>query len=92
MLNGVDLSNRMENRHFGKKNKTHTGIGIIFSLSVVVMLSFAVLFSSITNPAAIAQGGNATITPPTQATDTFSANGVLINLLHKLILVEHLLF
>jgi hypothetical protein len=72
----------MENRRFGKKNKTQTTvIGIIFSLSVVVMLSCAVLFSSITIPAAIAQGGNATITPPTQATDTFSANGVITGVL-----------
>jgi hypothetical protein len=57
-----------------------TGFGIGFAFTVVVLLSLALLASS-TNPLAIAQSGNATITPPTKATDTFSAKGLITGFL-----------
>jgi hypothetical protein len=71
----------MENLHFVKNIEARMiGFGIVFTLTVVVLLSLALLSGS-TSPLAIAQSGNATITPPTKATDTFSANGIITGFL-----------
>jgi hypothetical protein len=75
-----NITNYMQN-NIKTKNRTKGAVfGTTFSVITAISLSLALL-SLNSNPSTMGQGGNATITPPTQATDTFSANGVITGVL-----------
>jgi hypothetical protein len=71
----------MGNGYLKTKSDFHKILfGIVFSITITVLFSLVALQS--TNiPSAIAQAGNATITPPTQAADTFTASGLIAGVL-----------
>jgi hypothetical protein len=65
-----------------KNNIRTICLGIMLSIAVAVLLSISAMYGgTIANLSAEAQSGNATVTPPTQAANTFSANGVIAGVL-----------
>jgi hypothetical protein len=74
-------SNRMDNHFHRNKNNCHTILVTTAFCMVAVLFSLAMLYSTTVVPLVMAQGGNATVTPPTQAADTFSAEGEIAGVL-----------